>query len=362
MVIARDRVTKPMRILQVSQMYPPFFGGLEEHVRNVSEHLAIDHDVTVITTDPSGRLPKEETINGVLVRRFNGFAPQNSYYVSLGMLLELRKAAYDIVHAYNYHAFPAFFSRYATRERLIVTPFYHGHGSSMLRDHLLKVYKPLGKKIFQEADKVIALSKHEKSLLIEDFEMVDEEITVIPSGINMTEFSKLEKTNKKSKVILYVGRLEEYKGVQHILQALPMLDEEVRLEIVGSGPYKKSLANLVEQLGIEERIKFYQGLPRDELLRRYVSADLLVMLSKYESFAIVIAEALAAKTPCLVANTSALSEWIDNENCFGIDYPINIDRLASSVNEIIGRQVSRVELWDWGKVAKATIEIYKEEG
>lgn len=362
MGIGRDQMTKPVGILQVSEMYSPVIGGLEEHVRNISERLARDYDVTVFTTDPSGRLPREENINGVLVRRFNSFSPQNSYYISLEMLLELRKSEFDIVHAHNYHAFPAFFSRYAIKKRFIVTPHYHGHGSSVLRNHLIKLYKPFGKKIFQEADKVIAVSKYEKSLLIKDFEMPNGGIAVIPNGINMMEFMNLEKIEKEYKAVLYVGRLEEYKGVQYILQALPMLDEDVRLEIVGNGPYKTSLTSLVEQLGLGERVEFYQGLSREDLLARYAGADLFMLLSRFEAFGITVGEALASKTPCIVANTSALSEWIDNQNCMGIDYPINIVHLAGLIKQTIGRQIGGVKLWDWDEVAEATIKAYEEGG
>jgi glycosyltransferase involved in cell wall biosynthesis len=207
---------------------------------------------------------------------------------------------------------------------------------------------------------VIAVSDYEKSLLIKDFEIADEGITVIHNGINMMEFRNLDKKGKECKTLLFVGRLEEYKGVQYILQALPLLDEDVHLQIVGSGPYRTSLTDLVEQLGLGDRVEFYQGLQREELLQRYADADLFVLLSKYESFSIVIAEALAAKTPCIVANTSALSEWIDNQNCFGIDYPITVDRLAVLISETIGRQVTGVKPWDWDEVAEETVKAYEE--
>ncbi|MFA5367033.1 MAG: glycosyltransferase, partial [Dehalococcoidia bacterium] len=81
--------------------------------------------------------------------------------------------------------------------------------------------------------------------------------------------------------------------------------------------------------------------------------------SRYESFSIVVSEALAAGVPCIVANTSALTEWIDNTNCYGIDYPIHIDRLASLINEVIGRKVGEVRLWDWDEVVKETLKVYQ---
>lgn len=348
-----------MKILQVCPGYFPSIGGVEEHVRNISERMTRQHEVTVFACDSSGRLAKEEEMNGVLVRRFKSFSPSDAYHVSFEMIKELRSSEFDIVHGHSYHAFPLFFSRYARKKRFMVTPYYHGHGHTPVRDSLIRLYKPFGKKIFREADKVIALSNHEKDLLIKSFKIDGDKIAVIPSGINLAEFKDLEKVEGKHKTILYVGRLEEYKGLQYVIQALPLLDAGMRLEIVGNGPYKEHLIRLTKGLGLEDRIDFYHDLPREELLHRYADADLLVLLSRYESFSIVVAEALASKTPCIVADTSALREWIDNENCFGVDYPVIIDRLAGLINEIIGRQVGEVKLWDWDQVVEATVRVYK---
>jgi glycosyltransferase involved in cell wall biosynthesis len=350
-----------MNILQVSPKYYPSIGGVEEHVRNLSERLARECEVTVFTADPSGGLPKEEQINGVRVKRFKSFSPNDAYHVSFEMLRELRRSEYDIVHGHNYHALPLFFSRYAKGNRFIVTPHYHRRGSTRIRDLLIRLYKAFGKGIFQEADKIIAVSLYEKGLLIKDFGIGDDKIAVIPNGIDLEEFSCLEKRGKAHKTILYVGRLEEYKGVQYIIRALSLSDDSIRLEIVGKGPYKEKLISLAKGLVLENRVDFYQDLPREELLHRYAAADLFVLLSRYESFSIVVAEALASKTPCIVANTSALSEWVDDENCFGIDYPIVIDRLAELISKVIGKKGQGIKLWDWEEVVKETVRVYEEQ-
>lgn len=64
-----------MKILQVCSGYFPAIGRVEEHVRNISEWLAWEHRLTLFATDPSGELPKEESINGVLVRRLKTSPP-----------------------------------------------------------------------------------------------------------------------------------------------------------------------------------------------------------------------------------------------------------------------------------------------
>lgn len=347
-----------MKILQVCPKYYPSVGGIEEHVRNISERLSKEHQVTVFAGDPLGQLPKEEEINGVLVRRFKTFAPDDAYHISFRMAKELRRVEADIVHGHNYHALPLYFASGVKAKKFLVTPHYHRYGHTPFRDLLIRLYKPFGKKIFDNAERVIAVSKYEKHLLLNDFVIDANRVNIIPNGVDPAEFSKLQEVSRELKTILYVGRLEEYKGAQHIIQTLPLLDKDFHLEIIGRGPYKAKLTSLISKLGLNNRIKFYQDLPRQELLKMYAKAGVFVLLSQREAFSIVVAEALASKTPCIVANTSASIEWVDNENCFGVDYPINNAELAELITKTVGRKVGYVKLLDWDEVVRQIGNLY----
>jgi glycosyltransferase involved in cell wall biosynthesis len=355
-----------MKILQVCPRFFPYIGGIGEHVRNISEELARKYDVSVFTTDPFGKLPKQEIINGVKVRRFKSWAPNEAYYFSRALKKYLMENSgdYDVVHAHGYHAFPALYAAQAKdRNKLFFTPHYHGGGHTLFRNLLHIPYKFLGKSIFRKADKIICVSNYEKSLIVNHFKIDEKKVAVIPNGINLEEFKGLEKKRKDYRVILYVGRLEKYKRVQYLIETLPKLDHGIILEIVGKGPYKESLVKLARKLSVENRVKFYQDLPRKELLQKYADADLLVLLSKFEAYSITIAEALTAGTPCIVANTSALTEWIDNENCFGIDYPIDLEELAELIKEKIGKHmacVKSVKPQSWNQTVKSLINIYEK--
>jgi len=349
-----------MKVLQVCPKYYPSIGGVEEHVRNISERLSKEHQVTVFTCDPSGKLPKEERINGVLVKRFKSFSPSNAYHISFEMAKELKKSEFDIVHGHSYHALPLYFARNANAKKFIVTPHYHGHGHTPARNFLIRLYKAFGRKIFNRADRIIANSKYEKKLLLRDFGLEWERISVIYPSINLAEFTHLDGIQREVKTILYVGRLEEYKGIQYIIQTLPLLDKDFRFEIVGKGPYKTKLVELINKFKLNNRVKFHQDLPRQELVKMHARAGVFVLLSLHEAFALTVAEALAAKTPCIVASASALSEWIDNKNCFGIDYPIDNEELARLINNVVGKKVSAVKLWDWDEVVQRIGNLYEQ--
>ena len=83
----------------------------------------------------------------------------------------------------------------------------------------------------------------------------------------------------------------------------------------------------------------------------------VILTRHFPSFG-VAAEALAAKTTCIVANTSALRKWIDNENYFGIHYPGSSDKLVSLINEVVRTELGEVELWDWDEVVKQLETVY----
>jgi glycosyltransferase involved in cell wall biosynthesis len=353
-----------MKIAQVCHRYFPYTGGVEEHVKNISERLVKNFEASVFATDPTGKLPREELINGVKVIRFRSWAPHEAYYFSAALKKYLAKHSdnFDIIHAHNYGALPALYAAQTKgKNKLVFTPHYHGTGHTFIRALLHKPYKFLGKTIFKKADGVVCVSKYEKSLIVNNFKVDEKKVAVIPNGVNLKEFIGLKRKKKNGcKSILCVSRLEKYKGIQYLIEVLPRLESDVVLEIVGKGPYKENLVKLVKNLNINERVKFFQELPRSELLQKYADADVFVLLSKHEAFGLSVAEALCAGTPCIVANTSALAEWIDDENCFGIDYPIDLDALADLIRKVMGKKVCKPVVLDWDEVANRLAELYED--
>lgn len=359
-----------MKIAQICPRYFPDIGGVETHVKEISERLInAGHNVEVITTDPTRKLNKEDTINGVKVIRLGSFAPGNAYYFAPQIYFYLKKHNYDVIHVHSYHALPALFAALGRHGgKFVFTPHYHRSGHTAFRNLLHKPYRFLGKIIFSRADSVICVSEYEKRLVESDFKIAEKTI-IIPNGINLEEFENLrhqeknstEKKSQTEKIFLYVGRLEEYKGVQYIVQSLPEL-QEFMLKVVGKGPYETELRSLANNLGIGQKVEWLKDLSREELLECYAEADIFLMLSSHEAYGITVAEALAAGTPCVVTKGSALEEFVDGRNCLGIEFPIDKDKLIKVVRTIEkGFKVNfqRKVLYDWREVCEKTIGIYK---
>lgn len=362
-----------MKIAQVCPRYSPNFGGVETLVQEISERMVSKGNyVEVLTTDPMGKLPSSETINGVAVRRFKSWAPNESYFISGTLRSFLRRHAddYDLLHAHNYHAFPAHYAAAAKRRKasLIFSPHYHGGGHTFFRNLLYLPYGYITRNDFSKCDAIVCVSEFEKNLLLSKFssaiELKNQRISVVPNGIDKSKFENLKEV-KKSRSVLYVGRLEKYKRVDILMRAIQILDKDVKegskfgLTIVGSGPEKRHLLSLSKEINLESNITFYENLSKDNLIKLCSSASVFVSLSQKEAFGIAIAEALAAGTPCVVAPSSALSEWIDNVNCFGVDDPNNPAVVAERIKAVAGTTVTDPRVLDWDEVAKRLLEIYE---
>jgi glycosyltransferase involved in cell wall biosynthesis len=217
--------------------------------------------------------------------------------------------------------------------------------------------------IFSRADAIICVSEYEKGLVESDFNVKEKTIT-IPNGLNLSEFENLkrQKNENKEKILLYVGRLEEYKGVQYIIQSLPEL-QDFRLRIVGKGPYEDELHGIAERIGVAKRIEWLKGISRRELLECYADADVFLMLSSHEAYGITVAEALASGTLCMVVKGSALEEFVDGINCIGIEWPPTkekIIRVLQGMEKVKKQKNSgkKKGLIDWNEIVDKIGEIY----
>jgi len=359
-----------MKILQISTASYTI-GGMSEYVRNVSSRLAQKHDVTVYATNPSNTSPEHEVIDGVKVIRFPGFSPNSAYYLSFSMLGQVMKNKFDVVHAHNYHGFPFHMARFSKRNVFCVSPAYHGSGHTAFRKKLLEISQALGKLTLTSADYIFAASEFEKNLLCKNFGFSEKDVLIIPRGISFKEYDiDLEdRPHGAKKNILYVGRLVDYKGIQYLVEAMPKIDSNVTLNIVGVGPLKEYLLSRIKKLDLTSRVTFYQNLDRKDLIKMYHDADLFVILSKFEAFSKVVAESLYSGLPCLVADNEALTEWIDNKVCFGVKNQTDTSEIASKINEVIYKKFDPHEvrnaflgtkIIDWDEVVDK-LEFYYEK-
>jgi glycosyltransferase involved in cell wall biosynthesis len=306
-----------MKIVQICPTYYPHIGGVEYVVKSVAERLAKKgHDVTVITGEPTINTPREENLNGVFIVRWPSWAPNNAYHIpkmrqELGVMLKGLLGNVDVVHLHNVHAvlvyygWKAWAKHNSNKGKLIVTPYYHGSGHTLLRETLWFVWKPYVRRILKAADTIHTVSKLEVKLVKEDFD-----VDAVPIENGVEEFvSGIEW--KPSNYVLYAGRIEKYKNIYKLGKIVQILnsryDMSLNLLVIGEGPYVR---NLVEKLGALdlkwEKISFQDYKSYIDYLSH---ASFFCLLSEKESYPQSVNEANAIGLPVVMAEP-----WGENFN------------------------------------------------
>jgi glycosyltransferase involved in cell wall biosynthesis len=347
----------------VTHRYPPRTGGVETHVNRLAEELADHgHEVTVIAADSGGGDDRHQRHNGVDVRRVRSFAPNGAGHLAPGVATTLAGLDPDLVHAHNYHSFPMAISALSLAVRrastpLVVTPHYHGTSGDDLRDRLLSLYAPVGRWALRRASAVIAVSEWECRQLRQDFGI---DARLVPNGLDINRFRTATAESRERPYLLTVGRLVEYKGVQHVVRALtdPSL-AEFDLVVAGSGPYRDRLEAIADEEGVADRVNFAGYVDDYRLPGLYAGASVYISLSTVEAYGMTVAESLAAGTPCVVCNTGALSDWVDHDGCVGISEPIP-KAVATGILEVRDRDPSTEDLLSWDAVVDRTESVYEE--
>lgn len=375
-----------MEVIQVCPAFFPYRGGLETHVEEISKRLRNSgFGVQIYTTDPTGRLPKKQEIDGLKISRFRAFSPNRVYFFAPGLYSALRRTEnVDVIHAHGYPNFPALataFARDNNGKPFVFTSHYGGYdvqtlGTSTWRTVAKKCYNSsMGRYIFSKADAVVTVAEFEKELLKQRFGVDEARIKYIPNGINVQNVKTLKKDDQETKTILYVGRLEKYKGIHFLIDAFIKIKSSFpnsRLVIVGSGSYKERLVNLTSCLRLRDSVSFLENISQEHLIHLYLSSSVFITLPQYEPFGISLAEAMASGLPVIATKVGAIPELIQHSrNGFLLDFPPNKEDLIAFITLLlenpdfsakIGLEARKSILsrFSWEKTVQSLIELYEQ--
>lgn len=316
----------------IAPRFPPFIGGVEEYCRQLAKGLAsLGYNVTVLTAVPHTYKGLMTEMSNYEVRRFRDLSPVLPM-VSPGLLryFSSRRTEFDIVVNNGYQLPLSVMIGVRSHPYLILSSHFHGIvGRTAATSVLHRLYKPLGRIMIMHSRIIICGSNFEAGLLEKAFPEAAGKLRVIREGIQPVRCCGVKRENHR---ILTVCRLERYKGVQHIIQTLPFLPE-FSLDTVGDGPFREGLAKLSRDNHVFDRVKFYGFVGEDSRDRLFCSASVFVLLSKQEAFGATVGQALSAGVPCIVLRENALSEWVDNKNCFGVIDPTDHRGLADLIRK-----------------------------
>jgi rhamnosyl/mannosyltransferase len=268
----------------------------------------------------------DERIDGVRVLRLGRTAELNSQPLNLGLVPELRRMRFDALHFHTPNPVGALAVLAARRpEPIVVT-----HHSDIVRQRLLggAATAMQGALYRRAAALVAATPKHiEYSPLLRRFES---KTRVIHFPIDAAPYvdasshwdEQLPPAWRSEPLVLFVGRLVYYKGLDVLLEAL-RLTERARLAVVGVGPLKTRLLDQAARLGVTERVKFLGAVSDDRLRSMYKCARFLVLpsVAPSEAFGMVQLEAMAAGRPVIATDLKSGVPYVNQHGVTGLNVP-----------------------------------------
>ncbi|MCJ7635639.1 glycosyltransferase, partial [Candidatus Bathyarchaeota archaeon] len=332
-----------MKILQlVYAFYPYSTSGNSRVAYEISKELVRrGNDVTVFTTNvlegETMFAPKMEeyNINGIkvhynrnLIYKPNAFIP---IFYSQGIIDKIRKAiiGYDVIHLHENRFYTSIFlHHYAKKYGIPYIMQAHGDLPRIGKTGIKLLYDQVcGYRILRDASKVIALTDIEAEQYA-NMGVSRKRIEIIPNGIDLSEYSHLPskgvfrekfKISKNKKIILYLGRIHEIKGIDLLIKAYGYLsknmkDDEAILVIAGPDDgYLGNVKSLISRLKLNNRILIIGSLYGEDKLEAYVDSNMYVLPSRYETFPMSVLEAYACGKPVIASMIGGLKHLVANE-------------------------------------------------
>lgn len=380
------------KLLVTASTFPRWKGDTEPRfVLDLASHMTDEFDVTVLVPAAPGAKEKE-ILEGVNVIRYHYF-PIHKWetlcypgaivprikekkirallvpFLFLSLYFHLWKILpkYDIVHAH--WLIPQGIVQSFFRKPYIVT----GHGGDVVS--LNKgIIRKLKIRCLRRSEHVTVVSEYSRKKLQK---LVPEiQPSIISMGVNTKQFGRQYREpdyfhQGKQKVVLFVGRLVEIKGVTYLIEAIKKIN--ALLVIAGDGPLREELER--QAADIKSKVLFLGAKTHDELKTIYASSDIFVVPSitidngVQEGVPTVIMEAMASGLAVVANDSGGISALVhDKQNGLlckernSQDLATNIEKLIENeefYNEITDKAQIFIRQYDYKVLAQKFLEIYE---
>lgn len=193
----------------------------------------------------------------------------------------------------------------------------------------------LYKRGMRNVDQIVALSNYTlKFLRQEGFKA-----KYIPNGARLLKPAVMQSGRPN---ILYVGRLEKFKGVDDLVSAMPLILKKipaVKLTVIGEGSYQKELKKICKILDLEKYIEFLGHVDNKKLDANYKKCSIFVLPSTWpETFGKVGIEAMSVGRPVVATDVGGVRDWLrDGKNGYLVP-PNNPEMLADKIINILSNK------------------------
>jgi UDP-glucose:(heptosyl)LPS alpha-1,3-glucosyltransferase len=227
--------------------------------------------------------------------------------------------------------------------------------------------------------KVVAVSGGVKRELVEYYDVPEDDIVVIPNGVDLDEFNPTNRLRFRDRireqlqippdapVLIFVGNEFDRKGLSFIIEALPLLKiPELKLLVLG-GDNKSPYLNLAQRLRVDSQILFLGNVKKISFY--YAASDVFVFPTFYEAFSVATLEAAASGLPLIVTRVNGTEDLV-REGYNGSFIHRDSEEIAEKIQVLLqdrdklaklganGRR--SVEGYSWDIIAEKAIQVYEE--
>jgi glycosyltransferase involved in cell wall biosynthesis len=190
----------------------------------------------------------------------------------------------------------------------------------------------------RQASLLVCISGVFRSHLVKDYGFPAEATVVIPNPVRLERFSPSDREPGEPPIVLVLGRVAVRKGIEDVVAAAHMLSErnlDVKLRIVGGPGLWSDYTKLLEDLP-QESSEYAGRIPPTEIPEELERADLLLQVSKYEPFALTVAEALAAGVPVVASSEVGAIEGVDSGVVIEVA-PSDVEGIVAAIAAMLER-------------------------
>ncbi len=229
---------------------------------------------------------------------------------------------------------------------------------------------PWKRKLLKKASRIIAISESTKKDIVEMYNVEESKIDVVYLATSLKLDANYKTAlNLPNKYILFVGNRKGYKNFEFFVKSIAEIlksTKDLNLVCAGGGGFTEIEKELLETLGIENKVQQIFFKDDKELAYIYNHALCFVFPSRYEGFGIPILEGFACEAPVLASNTSSLPEvggdaalYFDPEDSVSLvsalDKVISNDSLRQG---LVKKGTESLKAFSWEKTAKGYLDVY----
>jgi glycosyltransferase involved in cell wall biosynthesis len=227
------------------------------------------------------------------------------------------------------------------------------------------VFRTMVPRSVRRATCVVAVSEWTKRDLIEHYGLPEQKIVVIPNGVDPV-FAPDGESGSGDPYALFVGTLQPRKDPLAALEAVSLVDGELRLVLVGPDKGLGGEARrLASKLGLNGRVEFAGHVEKPRLAQLYRGAACLVFPSRYEGFGLPVVEAMASGTPVVAAASGSIPEVAGDaavlvEPGDPVALAGGIVRALADRERLVEAGLEQAKRYSWAEAARGTLGLYRE--